>query len=97
VTSKEQKTIIIGLVVAMIFVLVGVFVLSNSMETLDKQAEQLGVEENPIYQAPFADYSISSMNNVWGGLLVGVGGTLLIFIASLAVAKILNKKKSLTR
>ncbi len=51
-TNKKtnQKTIIIGLTVALIFVLVGVFVLSYSMETLDKQAEQLGAEEKPVYE-----------------------------------------------
>jgi hypothetical protein len=91
--SKNQKTVLIGLAVALIFVLVGVFVLSYSMETLDKQAEQLGVEENPIYQPPFPDYLIPGLNDTMGGLIIGVGGTLLLFVAGLGVAKILNKKK----
>ena len=91
--SKNQKTVLIGLGVAMIFVLVGVFFLSYSMETLDKQAEQLGVEEQPIYQPPFPDYLIPGLNDTLGGLIIGVGGTLLLFVAGLAVAKILKLKK----
>jgi protein-S-isoprenylcysteine O-methyltransferase Ste14 len=90
---KRQKTIIIGLAVALIFVLIGVFFLSYSMETLDKQAEQLGAEEKPVYTAPFADYAIPGLNSVWGALIVGVIGTILLFIVSLVVAKLLRKKK----
>jgi protein-S-isoprenylcysteine O-methyltransferase Ste14 len=90
---KKQKTIIIGLAVALIFVLIGVFFLSYSMETLDKQAEQLGAEEKPVYTAPFADYTIPGLNSVWGALIVGVIGTILLFIVSLVVAKLLRKKK----
>lgn len=95
-TNKKtnQKTIIIGLTVALIFVLIGVFVLSYSMETLDKQAEQLGSEEKPVFNPPFADYTIPGLDNVWGGLIVGIMGTLLLFVVSLAVARLLRKKKS---
>ncbi len=95
-TNKKtnQKTIIIGLTVALIFVLIGVFVLSYSMETLDKQAEQLGSEEKPVFNPPFADYTIPGLDNVWGGLIVGIMGTLLLFVVSLAVAMLLRKKKS---
>ncbi len=92
--KTSRKTIIIGLAVAMIFVLVGVFVLSNSFETLDKQAEQLGAEENPVYNPPFPDYTIPGLDTVWGALIVGVIGTLLLFLVGLLVAKIMRKKKS---
>ena len=96
ITNKKasQKTIIIGLAVALIFVLVGVFVLSYSMETLDKQAEQLGAEEKPVYNPPFADYTIPGLDNVWGALIIGIAGTLLLFFVGLAVAKLMHKKKS---
>jgi hypothetical protein len=93
-TSKNKKTVIVGLVVALIFVLVGTFVFSYSMETLDKQAEQLGAEENPVYEPPFPDYTIAGMANEWGALIIGIAGTLLLFIVGLGIAKILNKKKS---
>jgi amino acid transporter len=93
----NQKTLLIGLAVALIFVIVGVFAFSYSMETLDKQAEQLGVEEHPIYQPPFPEYSIAGLDSIWGALLIGIAGTLLLFIAGLGAAKILNKKKSYTK
>jgi PDGLE domain len=92
ITTK--KTIMILLTIAMIFVLVGVFVLSYSYETLDKQAGQMGAEEKPVYKAPFADYNIPGLDNTWGALVVGVVGTLLLFIMGLVVAKIVRKKKS---
>jgi hypothetical protein len=93
-TSKNQKTIIIGLGIALIFVLVGVFVFSYALETLDVQAEKLGATENPIYEPPFPDYTIAGMENEWGALLIGIAGTLLLFLVGLGVAKLLNKKKS---
>ena len=37
--TKNQKTIIVGLTVAIIFVMIGVFFLSYAMETLDVKAE----------------------------------------------------------
>lgn len=89
----NQKTLIVGLTVALIFVLVGVFAFSYSMETLDKQAQQLGAEEKPVYKPPFADYNIPGLDNEWGALIIGIAGTLLLFIVSLGVAKILQKKK----
>jgi ABC-type phosphate transport system permease subunit len=92
--KTSQKTILIGLAVAMIFVLVGVFVLSYSFETLDKQAGKLGAEEKPVYNPPFADYNIPGLDNVWGALIVGVVGTLLLFVLGLTVAKLMHKKKS---
>jgi hypothetical protein len=64
------------------------------METLDKQAEQLGSEEKPLFTPPFADYNIPGLDNVWGGLIVGIMGTLLLFVVSLTVAMLLRKKKS---
>jgi hypothetical protein len=91
--KKTHKTLIIGLAVAMTFVLVGVFVLSYSMETLDKQAEQLGAEEHPVYEPPFPDYAIPGVENVWGALAIGITGTLLLFGAGLAAAKLMHMKK----
>jgi len=95
--TKNQKTIIIGLTVAIIFVMIGVFFLSYAMETLDVKAEELGAQEQPIYEPPFPDYSIVGIDNVWGALIIGLTGTLLLFVVGFGVAKILNKKKSLPK
>ena len=88
----SHKTIIVGLAIALVFVLVGVFLFSYSMETLDKQAEQFGSTENPIYDPPFEDYNIPGLDNVWGALLVGVVSTLLLFAIAFGVAKIMQRK-----
>ena len=88
-----KQTMILILAIAMIFVLVGVFVLSFSFETLDKQADKMGAKENPIYEAPFADYNIPGLDNTWGALIVGVFGTLGLFCLGLGVAKIVHSKK----
>jgi hypothetical protein len=92
VTNKNQKTIIIGLAIALIFVLIGVFALSYAMETLDVQAEKLGAEENPVYEPPFPDYTITGFENEWGALAIGITGTLLLFGVGFGAAKLLKKK-----
>lgn len=89
----NQKTLIVGLVVALIFVIAGTFVFSYSMETLDKQAEQLGAQEKSVYTPPFPDYNIPGLDNEWGALIIGIAGTLLLFVVSLGAAKVLQKKK----
>jgi hypothetical protein len=91
-TTKDQKTLIIGLAVALVFVLLGVFCFSYALETLDVKAEELGAQEKPIYEPPFPDYTLAGFENEWGALLIGIGGTLLLFIAGLGVAKLLKKK-----
>ncbi len=91
----NQKTVIVGLTVALIFVLLGVFVFSYAMETLDAKAEQLGVEEHPIYEAPLSDYNLAGNENQWVTLLIAITSTLLLFVAGLAVAKLISKKKRL--
>ena len=89
-----KRTIILILAIAMIFVLVGTFVLSFSFETLDKQAGKMNAKENPIYHAPFDGYNIPGLENTWGALIVGVFGTLGLFCLGLVVAKIVQRKKS---
>ena len=92
--TKNQKTVIIGLIVAIIFVLIGVFFLSYALETLDVQADKLGVQEQPVYEPPLPDYVIPGLDNPWATALLGIGSTLLIFVVAFAVAKLLKKKKS---
>ena len=90
--KENQKTVIVGLTVALVFVLLGVFVFSYGMETLDVKAEELGMEEQPIYEAPFPDYSIAGLENEWGTLIVGLASTLLLFVAGFGIAKVLKKR-----
>jgi protein-S-isoprenylcysteine O-methyltransferase Ste14 len=92
--KSVRKIIMIGLLVAVVFVMIGAFILSYSMETLDKQADKLGAQEKPIWNAPFADYNIPGLENGWGTLIVGVGGVSLLFVVTLVVANLLKKKQS---
>lgn len=91
---STKRTIILILAIAMVFVLVGVFILSFSYETLDKSADKLGAQESELYSAPFADYNIPGLDNTLGALLVGVFGTLGLFGLGIGVAKIVHKRKS---
>jgi hypothetical protein len=93
-TTKNQKTVIVGLAICVIFVLLGVFVFSYAMETLDVKAEELGAEEEPIYEAPLPDYTIPGLDNEAGAILLGVTSTLLLFVVGFVIAKLLSKKKS---
>jgi hypothetical protein len=93
-TTKNQKTLIVGITVAIIFVILGVFCFSYAMETLDVKAEELGAQEQPVYEPPLPDYVIPGMDNEGGALLLGVTSTLLLFVVGFGVAKILGKKKS---
>jgi hypothetical protein len=76
----------------LVFVLLGVFVFSYAMETLDVKAEELGAQESPIYEPPLPDYTIPGLDNTWGTLLLGLASTMLLFIVGLLAAKILKKK-----
>ena len=92
-TTKNQKTIAIGLAISLIFVVLGVFFFSYAMETLDVKAEELGAQENPIYEAPLSDYTIPSLDNNWATLLLCAASTLLMFLVGLLAAKLLKKKR----
>ena len=93
---RNQKTIIIGLAAALFFVVLGVFVFSYALETLDVKAEELGAQEQSIWTAPFADYTVPGSDSQWIALAVGLAATLLIFTATFSAAKILRKKKGET-
>jgi len=68
-SKKDKQMLAIGLTLAVIFVIVGVFIFSYANETLDVQAEELGVEDVTIYEAPFPDYVILGFENEAGNIL----------------------------
>lgn len=94
---RNQKTIIIGLGVALFFVVLGVFVFSYALETLDVKAGELGAQEKSIWTAPFADYTVAGSDSQWIALAIGVAATLLIFTVAFGAAKVLRKKKGETQ
>ncbi|MCL2691758.1 MAG: hypothetical protein FWE56_05865 [Candidatus Bathyarchaeota archaeon] len=92
---NQKNTIIIGLTVALICVVLGVFCFSYAMETLDLKAEEIGLEEQPIFDPPFPNYSITGLEGKWGDLIIGVTATLLLFVVAFVTAKLLSKKRGL--
>jgi len=92
--KSNKKLVLAGLGVALVFVVLGTFVLSYAYETFDMKAEELGAEEQPIFEAPFADYTLGGSDNQWVALIVGVAATFLLFLAGIAAAKVFQKKKS---
>ncbi len=92
-SKKDKQMLAIGLTLAVIFVIVGVFIFAYSMETLDRQAEELGVQDSSTYQAPFPDYAILGFENEVGNILLGILSTLSIFGVTLGVAILLKKKR----
>jgi amino acid transporter len=94
IVSKRlnQKTVLVGLSVALILVILGVFWFSYALETLDLKASEMGLEERPVYDPPFPDYSITRFESKWSNLIISVTSTFLLFIVAFAVAKLLSKK-----
>lgn len=90
--ARDKKTLAIGIALSLICVVLGVFVFSYAMETLDVKAEELGAQEKPIYEAPLPDYMIPGLENEWGTLILGIASTLLLFTAGFGAAKLLKKK-----
>ena len=92
VKNLDRNTIIIGLVLAVVFVVVGNLVFAYAMETLDVKAEELEVTGENILAAPFPDYVIQGFENEWGGILLGIIATLAIFVVTLGIANLLRKE-----
>ena len=91
--KNNKKLLAIGLSLAVIFVVVGVLVFSYANETLDVQAENLGVQDQSTYSAPFPDYTIAGFNNALGNILLGIASTFVVFGVTFGVAKLLKNSK----
>ena len=91
--AKNQVTIIVGLAAALMLVVLGVFVFSFALETFDVKAEELGAQEQTVWNAPFKDYTIGGSESQLIALVVGVAATLLLFVIGFGVAKLIRKKK----
>lgn len=94
VKNLDRNTILVGLALAVIFVVIGNLVFAYAMETLDVKAEELEVTGENILDAPFPEYVIPGFENEWGGILLGVVATLAIFVVTLGIANLLKKKNS---
>ena len=94
IQNLNRRTVITGLVLAVIFVIVGNLVFSYALETLDVQAEMLELTSENLLSAPFPEYIIPGLEeNVWASILLGVVATFAIFAVTLLVARLLKKKE----
>jgi hypothetical protein len=92
-SKKDKKMLTLGLILAMVFVVVGVMIFSYAQETLDVKAEELGAQESTVYNAPFPDYVIQGFEGELGNILLGILSMLAIFGVTLGVAMMLKKSK----
>jgi hypothetical protein len=86
-----------GILFSIVFVAVGVFLLSNSAETLDQVAEQFGASTSPLWTPPFPEYEIPGFQgNLALNMAVGIVFTLVILALTIAVGKalLLLKRKA---
>jgi|YelNatPaOPRAMG01_1025707.scaffolds.fasta_scaffold00100_26 putative effector of murein hydrolase LrgA (UPF0299 family) len=91
--SRNWKPIVAGLALATVLVALGTFVFATSVETLDVQAEKLGLTGENLFPAPFPEYTIPGVENVWANLVLGVVSTVLVFAVTWAVANILRQRR----
>lgn len=92
--KRANKAVLYGLIIAVIFVIAGTFILYESNETLDIVAESLGLEGINMFPAPFPDYTVPGLDNIWAVLTLGILSTLVIFAVAYGIGKLLAKIKT---
>ena len=91
--SDSRKLLIAGIVASIIFVVIGVFWLSLSAESLDKVAEEFGKSESPVWAPPIPDYEILGLEgNAVTKVAVGLAFTLFVLGVTFVAGKALRKK-----
>jgi amino acid transporter len=92
---KYRKLTIIGIIISIIFVIIGCIWLSLSVETLDEIAENFGVKENPIWNPPLPDYELPGFEgNVLINTIIGIVFTIVVFIVTYSIGNLLKIKES---
>jgi len=92
--SYGKGLVVFGVIVSVIFVVVGCVWLSLSVETLDEVAEHFGASEASFWNPPIPDYEIPGLEgNVAVNTVVGVAFTLITLTATFIVGEILKAKR----
>jgi amino acid transporter len=92
---KYGKLTIIGIIISIIFVIIGCIWLSLSVETFDEIAENFGVKENPIWNPPLPDYELPGFEgNVLINTIIGIVFTIVVFIVTYSIGNLLKIKES---
>jgi hypothetical protein len=83
--------ILAGIIVSLIFVIVGTVWLSLSAETLDEIAERFGAVESAIWTPPLPDYEIPGLKgSIQANIAVGIVFTLAVLFITFGVGKALS-------
>ncbi|MEM3383334.1 MAG: hypothetical protein QXL52_06215 [Nitrososphaerales archaeon] len=89
----KNRMILIGIIVSVIFVLIGCVYLSSSQETLDKVAEEFGLSESILWEGLLPDYELPGLEgNLFTNLAIGIASTIMIFALTFTMGKALKKK-----
>jgi hypothetical protein len=63
-------------------------------EPLEKSAEHLGAEENPIYGGIFPDYSVPGVDSPIGTFLAGIVGSVVTLIIMLGLTMAIKGRRN---
>lgn len=91
--TSDRNFLIGGLVIAIIIAILAPFLASSNPDGLDSTLEGLEVPESEAaFESPLPDYAIPGMeDNPWGGVVALIGGTILVLLVAMGLAKILAK------
>ena len=93
--TANRNFLIGGLAIALIIAILAPFLASSNPDGLDSTAEGLEVPESEAaFQSPLPDYAIPGMeDNPLGGVVSLVGGTIIVLVVALGLAKLLSRKE----
>lgn len=87
----NRKVFMTGIILSIIFVVVGCVWFSNSAETLDEVAAHFGVTDSPLWTPPIPDYELPGFGgNLLAAIMVGIVFTMVILGVTFAVGKVLK-------
>ncbi len=87
---SDKKGIFAELALAAVLVALGTFVFSESVETLDVKAEELGLEGFSLLPAPFPEYSVPGMEDPLMTFLLGLSSVVLVLVVAFMVGRFLS-------
>ncbi|MEJ5292065.1 MAG: hypothetical protein WHS82_00535 [Candidatus Methanosuratincola sp.] len=89
-----RSAVALGMFVAAVFVALGTFFFSESLETLDVKAEELGFEGFNLLPAPFPEYAVPGLEDPFVTFLLGIASVVLVLAVSFAVGKLLGARQT---
>jgi hypothetical protein len=91
---ESKRMITIGIIVSLVFVIIGCTYLSLSQETLDKVAEEFGLSESSLWSPPLPDYELPGLEgNIFANIAIGIFSILMILAFTFAIGNVLKARK----